>query len=675
MNGNSFLNSPISKKGIEQAILNLNYRNTNSPKFKLINAIKAFYDKTDNVEDITSIHADTIIVKIWGLENSTPEKVRSKLKNFNSIKSTINSDLEKLFDNDMNPEGLTIGSLNTFEMSDNAKDKLLTTFTDAAGGGSGVSLDKISEVLSIVNDFLANLNDESKDGSADDIKKVIDLVKGLSDKVPDDLDGYGLYKDDDIEEVYEDDVEDEIKEIDDTDIEEIDEDEVEDIDEDEIEEIDEDDLEEIDDTDIEEIDEDEVEDIDEDEIEEIDEDDLEEIDDTDIEEIDEDEVEDIDEDEIEEIDEDDVEEIDDTDIEEIDEGEVEDIDEDEIEEIDEDEIEEIDEDDVEEIDDTDIEEIDEDEVEEIDEDKVEEIDGDIEDVDEEELGLSVGLDEKKHEIDPNTLAEKFDGYLGAMERHYNQYLSIPEGDYTIGCSVPKKNELPIREITLPEFYVGKYPVTNALFEIFIEQTGYKTTAEKLGFGTVYYGRFKKINDEKTGYKKSVWHGAYTNKRVEGAFWYQPGGPGTTLHNKRNHPVVQVSIEDAVAFASWTGKRLPTEFEWEGAARTQQGKLFPWEENQWVENNGNFEKSSIADTTPVDYYKNGENTYGLADLLGNTLEWTSDETRPPFTKFRKNIFHIAKSCSWLSESNIKLTIRHRLEKNFTSNILSFRCVAD
>jgi len=320
------------------------------------------------------------------------------------------------------------------------------------------------------------------------------------------------------------------------------------------------------------------------------------------------------------------------------------------------------------VDDGEIEEVDEDDIEEVDED-------DIEEIDEDELGLTIGLDEKEHNTDPNTLAEQFDGFLGAMERHYNQYLSIPEGKYTIGSSNHNKNELPIQEITLPEFYMGKYPITNALFEIFIEQTGYKTTAEKQGFGTVYYGRFKNITDEKTGFKKSLWHGTHTNKRVEGAFWYQPGGPGTTLHNKRNHPVVQVSIEDAVSFASWTGKRLPTEFEWEGAARTQQGNFFPWEGNQWVENNVNFEKSAIADTTPVDYYKNGENDYGLTDLLGNTLEWTSDETRPPFVKFQKSIFHIAKSSSWLSENNITLTIRHRLEKNFTSNILSFRCVAD
>ncbi len=262
-----------------------------------------------------------------------------------------------------------------------------------------------------------------------------------------------------------------------------------------------------------------------------------------------------------------------------------------------------------------------------------------------------------------------------MERYYNQYLNIPEGKYIIGSSNHQKNELPSQEITLPEFYMGKYPVTNALFEIFVEQTGYKTTAEKLGYGTVYYGRFKKSTDSKTGLQKSIWHGVCTSKKIDGAFWYQPGGPGTTLHNKRNHPVVQVSIKDAITFASWTGKRLPTEFEWEGAARTQNGNLFPWKENQWLENAGNFEKNAIADTTPVDYYKNGQNTYGLADLLGNTLEWTADETRPPFAKFQKNVFHIAKSCSWLAEAGIKLFARQRLEKIFTSNILSFRCIAD
>jgi len=281
----------------------------------------------------------------------------------------------------------------------------------------------------------------------------------------------------------------------------------------------------------------------------------------------------------------------------------------------------------------------------------------------------------EHEIDPHTLTERFDGFLGSMERHYNQYLSIPGGKYTIGSSDPETNELPAKDITLPDFFMGKYPVTNALFEIFIEQTGYKTTAEKLGYGTVYYGRFKSTTDQRTGCKQSLWHNAHHHKRVEGAFWYQPGGPGTTLYNKRNHPVVQVSIDDAVAFASWTGKRLPTEFEWEGAARTRKGNPLPWEGSRWIDDKGNFETSAIADTTPVDYYKNGENGYGLADLLGNTLEWTSDQSRPPYVKSGNHIYHIVKSCSFISEAKIKLSVRHRLEKNFTSNILSFRCVAD
>jgi formylglycine-generating enzyme required for sulfatase activity len=123
--------------------------------------------------------------------------------------------------------------------------------------------------------------------------------------------------------------------------------------------------------------------------------------------------------------------------------------------------------------------------------------------------------------------------------------------------------------------MGKFPVTNALFEVFVENTGYVTTAEKAGFGTVYHGRLCKEVDNKTGAVRFRCNGTVQSKTVEGAFWYQPFGPGSTLHLKRTHPVVQVSLADATAFAAWTGKRLPSEDEWEAAARTEMGYVYPW----------------------------------------------------------------------------------------------------
>ncbi|MBF0120929.1 MAG: SUMF1/EgtB/PvdO family nonheme iron enzyme, partial [Desulfobacterales bacterium] len=220
--------------------------------------------------------------------------------------------------------------------------------------------------------------------------------------------------------------------------------------------------------------------------------------------------------------------------------------------------------------------------------------------------------------------------------------------------------------------ISKYPVTNALFEIFVDRAGYKTTAEIKGFGTVYYGRFQKILDEKTGLYKSMWNSTYNKKNIKGACWYQPFGPGSNLHNKRNHPVVHVSLKDAIAFASWTGKRLPTEFEWEASARTQYGYIFPWG-NEWKETSCNLEESAIADTSPVDYYP--ENTLGIADTLGNVLEWTMEECRPKYSQVTNLTYNVVKGGSFISDKSIRLYSRFYFETDFSANILSFRCIAD
>ncbi len=803
--------SSITKAGIEQTIHNLNYQNIRSPKSRLVFALKSFYETEDAVDTLTEIDSDILIKLIWDTGDD-PKKIASKRKNLSSIRTAINSDLKKLYNDDRNPEGIVIGPLNTFVMSDDVKEKLLSTFTSAAKIQNDIPIDKIAEVLSIISEFMTDIDKLSTEKSGEDIKKILDLVKNLSDKIgiPDNIKDFELIKKDeipqgdnttggadeisnenleergaidDIEEVDEDEIlevdEDDIEEVDEEDIIEVDEDEIVETDEDDIEEVDEDDveeeadeleeidtddIEEVEDEDIEEMDEDEIVETDEDdieevneddveeeadELEEIDEDDIEEVEDEDIEEVEEDnleevdeddieevdgdgiedapedaeedgdpgELEEIDEDDIEEVDEDDIEEVEDDDLEEVDEDDVEEVDEDsiedvpedaeedgdpgELEEIDEDDIEEVDEDDIEEVEDDDLEEVDEDdieevdedgiedapedaeedgdpgELEEIDEDDIEEIDeDDIEEVEEEEsVGLSLdNVDRKGLETDKNLLAEQFDGYLGTMERFFNQYLIIPAGKYIVGSKKPGKNDLPVKEINMPELYIGKFPVTNAIFEVFVERCGYKTTAEKIGYGWVYTGRFQKIRDSKTNTAISVWNNTFSKKKVLGAFWYQPFGPGSTLHNKRNHPVVQVSVEDAIAFSAWTGKRLPTEFEWEAAARTQNGNRYPWG-NTWFDENCNHENNSISDTTPVDNYPDAENSYGIADLLGNVLEWTSEETVPSFGKIRKSKFHIVKGGSWISDSNIRLNNRFRFETGFTSNILGFRCMAD
>lgn len=267
------------------------------------------------------------------------------------------------------------------------------------------------------------------------------------------------------------------------------------------------------------------------------------------------------------------------------------------------------------------------------------------------------------------LSEEFDRYLSIRDKFYNAHILIKGGDFLVGGAHLAKSEMAEQIVTLPDFYIGKFPVTNALFEIFVEQTGYITTAEKFGYGLVYYPRMQRSKDPVTGTERFTLHSQAYYKRVIGACWHKPNGPDSTLHLKRTHPVVQVSLEDARAYAAWTGKRLPTEIEWEAATRTARGNLYPWG-NQWLEDACNIEKSLHGDTTPVDQYAKFANAYEVADTLGNTLEWTMDAVGDRETSET----YIVKGASWISHGEISLTDRHYIEKSTSSNILGFRCVA-
>ncbi|MDY7037269.1 MAG: SUMF1/EgtB/PvdO family nonheme iron enzyme, partial [Thermodesulfobacteriota bacterium] len=289
-------------------------------------------------------------------------------------------------------------------------------------------------------------------------------------------------------------------------------------------------------------------------------------------------------------------------------------------------------------------------------------------------GHAGGSNEEEKEIQKlRILAEEFDNNLSAMDKYFNQYILIPEGEYLVGAKRINNTERPKHLIRLPSFYMGKFTITNALFEFFIEKTGYRTTAEKCGYGTVYYGRSKRTTDERTGLETIIWNSTITSKTVNGACWYQPSGPGSTLHKKRNHPVVQVSLEDALAFASWTGKRLPTEDEWEAASRTLNGYVFPWG-NDRQKMACNIEGSYIGDTSPVDQYIEFENELGIVDTMGNVLEWTMDISGRSSHEKDGTQCYIVKGGSWISSNDTCLFSRTELESQSHSNILGFRCIA-
>ena len=266
------------------------------------------------------------------------------------------------------------------------------------------------------------------------------------------------------------------------------------------------------------------------------------------------------------------------------------------------------------------------------------------------------------------LAEQFDDFLGEREKKFNAYVTIPAGTYTIGTEKSLKSSLALQPFDMPKVYMGKYPVTNALFEIFIEQTGYVTTAERKGVGTVYHSRFKKQGGTVT------WRKQAGSSIVKGACWYQPLGPGSNLYGKRNHPVVQISVDDAFAYAAWIGRRLPTEAEWEAAARTDMALKYPWG-NQFDPGALNIESSGLADTSPVDDYDHAANVFGMTDMLGNVMEWTADTQPPPFATRKNKLFNVAKGGAWNAKNSVSISSRGLFPFDTTANIIGFRCISE
>ncbi|WP_051957801.1 SUMF1/EgtB/PvdO family nonheme iron enzyme [Desulfobacter vibrioformis] len=623
-------NVSITLSGITEALENLNYR-SGSVKDKAVRGIFTYYVSEESIQDLSSIDGDTIIRQIWEVGDDVA-KIKSKRRNFSSLRSSINADLKKLSQNGLNPEDITLTESNIFDMTEDAKTSLLQSFSDAVKT-DGFDLTNAAGVLKAIAEFLNQIQSPDADHKAvdiiEEIKKVLDR---LGARIFDDHEG----TDSDEDGTPEDDVE--IEEIDDdVEIEEVEDDALE-----EVEEIDED-------QEIEEIELDEDEDL-----EEVDE----ELVDGDIQEIDDDvEIEDVDDEddaleEVEEIDED----------QEIQEVEL-DEDLEALEEIDEDtEIEDIEIDDDESLEEIEDIELDEDqELEEVDLGEDEDLEA-IDELDEEELNA---LEEFRK---ARELAEQFDDALGEREKKFNAYMTIPAGTYTIGTEKSLKSNIALQPFDMLKVYMGKYPVTNALFEIFIEQTGYVTTAERKGVGTVYHSRFKKQGE------KVIWGKQAGSAIVKGACWYQPLGPGSTLYGKRYHPVVQISVDDASAYAAWIGRRLPTEAEWEAAARTDMALKYPWG-NEFDPGALNIESSGLADTSPVDTYDHAANVFGMADMLGNVMEWTSDTQPSPFATRKNKIFNVAKGGAWNAKDSVTISSRGLFPFDTTANIIGFRCLSE
>ncbi|WP_394842846.1 formylglycine-generating enzyme family protein [Pendulispora brunnea] len=257
-----------------------------------------------------------------------------------------------------------------------------------------------------------------------------------------------------------------------------------------------------------------------------------------------------------------------------------------------------------------------------------------------------------------------------------------DGDeFVLGSMHGYADERPAGPVRVAGFFIDRTEVTNAQFAAFVEATGYVTGAEKSGGAVFRQPTRDTIGDE------PWWH------YERGANWRHPDGPPSDITNRGNEPVVQLTLEDASAYARWLGRRLPTEAEWELAARagvagaaldgapaTREGKPAAnfWQGDFPIEN---LAQDGYAGRSPVGCFSS--NGFGLYDMIGNVWEWTSDPYRgshqaqgaPAPAEHEPVEPRVIKGGSYLCASNFcarhRATARHPQDASLSTAHVGFR----
>jgi formylglycine-generating enzyme required for sulfatase activity len=267
----------------------------------------------------------------------------------------------------------------------------------------------------------------------------------------------------------------------------------------------------------------------------------------------------------------------------------------------------------------------------------------------------------------------------ASEKYGMVMIFVPAGEFRMGSTDGLNDEEPVHTIYLDTFWIDRTEVDNTMFTLFVEDTKYKTDAESIGSSYVYVG-------------DGDWN------KVDGASWQHPQGPSSSITGMDEYPVVHVSWNDASAYCEWAGKRLPTEAEWEKAARGTDERTYPWGFQRTTGNLLNFADANLdtswADnncndgywfTAPVGSYADGTSPYGVLDMAGNVWEWVADwydedyyanspSSNPTGPLNGDN--RVLRGGSWSAiERNVRSTLRLRNDPSLTWDNFGFRCAMD